>query len=84
MDRINLPNGKTYDAAWAADVIGTNKWSALIPGVTIAQIAADFDGASPIIVENAKTGSHTYEGYTLLEAAYTRQDGVQIVLAKEV
>lgn len=84
MDRVTLPTGKTYNAAWAADVIGEPKWSALIPDKPLPEIVVDFDGVSPIIVDNELTGRHVYEGYTLIEAVYSREDGVQIVLRKGV
>lgn len=82
-DRVTLPNGKIYDAEWAAVAIGNDVFSAKLPADTsIVDIVTDFSGAETIIVDNPLTGRHVYEGYTAFESLRSMDGGIIITLGR--
>lgn len=85
MDRITLQirtKQKTYDSRFAADVPGSNRFSALILGGTLSEIISDFLSADTITVENPDTGTHTYTGYTTFVSLQQWEDGHLLILKR--
>lgn len=85
MDRITLQFGKTqktYESRFAADVPGSNRFSALILGGLLPEIITDFLGADVITVENPDTGTHTYIGYTTFVSLQRWEDGHLLILER--
>lgn len=84
MSRVTIPQKqKTYDALFAADVLGSNRWNAMLTEGTIPEIAADFTEADPIEVETAEGLRFAYEGYTRLMEIHRRPEGIQVILERE-
>lgn len=83
MSRIILPSGKKYDADYAGDDPGKTLFSASLKTDDIIDVVESFTNAQSFVVESENTGTHEFNGYTVLSELHKWPNSITITLRKE-